>query len=245
MSEQVDVLIVGAGISGIGAGYHLTHQCPDTSFVDSRGAGRVRRHLADPQVPGHPLRHRSLHVRLPLQAVDGTADRDRGRDPQISGRGDRRERARPPHPLPAPDRARQLVEPGASLDRRGAADRHGRAGPPHRQLPVDVPGLLPPCRGLHARLAGHGALRGPDRPSADLAGGSGLSRQAGPGHRLGRHGGHARAGDGGRCQPCHRAAALADLVPHGAQRDPDRRRAARAGGRRELDPRDRPAQDPP
>jgi cation diffusion facilitator CzcD-associated flavoprotein CzcO len=28
-----DVLIVGAGISGIGAAYHLTQQCPDTSFV--------------------------------------------------------------------------------------------------------------------------------------------------------------------------------------------------------------------
>jgi cation diffusion facilitator CzcD-associated flavoprotein CzcO len=28
-----DVLIVGAGISGIGAGYHLTQDCPDKSFV--------------------------------------------------------------------------------------------------------------------------------------------------------------------------------------------------------------------
>jgi cation diffusion facilitator CzcD-associated flavoprotein CzcO len=28
-----DVLIVGAGISGVGAAYHLTHQCPGTSFV--------------------------------------------------------------------------------------------------------------------------------------------------------------------------------------------------------------------
>src|SRR5215218_1787599 len=32
-SEHFDVLIVGAGISGIGAAYHLTHQCPGTSFV--------------------------------------------------------------------------------------------------------------------------------------------------------------------------------------------------------------------
>src|SRR5262249_29944303 len=29
----VDVLIVGAGISGIGSAYHLTQQCPGTSFV--------------------------------------------------------------------------------------------------------------------------------------------------------------------------------------------------------------------
>lgn len=31
--EHIDVLIVGAGISGIGAAYHLTQECPDKSFV--------------------------------------------------------------------------------------------------------------------------------------------------------------------------------------------------------------------
>jgi glycine/D-amino acid oxidase-like deaminating enzyme len=31
--EYFDVLIVGAGISGIGGAYHLTKQCPGTSFV--------------------------------------------------------------------------------------------------------------------------------------------------------------------------------------------------------------------
>ncbi len=32
-AEHFDVLVVGAGISGIGAAYHLTHQRPGTSFV--------------------------------------------------------------------------------------------------------------------------------------------------------------------------------------------------------------------
>src|ERR1700757_2055049 len=32
-SEHFDVLIVGAGISGIGSAYHLTMQLPGTSFV--------------------------------------------------------------------------------------------------------------------------------------------------------------------------------------------------------------------
>ena len=32
-TEHFDVLIVGAGISGIGGAYHLTKQCPGTSFV--------------------------------------------------------------------------------------------------------------------------------------------------------------------------------------------------------------------
>ncbi len=35
--EHFDVLIVGAGISGIGAGYHLQDQCPDKSFVILEG----------------------------------------------------------------------------------------------------------------------------------------------------------------------------------------------------------------
>jgi cation diffusion facilitator CzcD-associated flavoprotein CzcO len=32
-TEHFDVLIVGAGISGVGAAYHLTRQCPGNSFV--------------------------------------------------------------------------------------------------------------------------------------------------------------------------------------------------------------------
>lgn len=30
--EHVDVLIVGAGLSGIGAGYHLQTRCPDRDY---------------------------------------------------------------------------------------------------------------------------------------------------------------------------------------------------------------------
>src|SRR5438105_8446575 len=33
VTEHFEVLIVGAGISGIGGAYHLTRQCPGTSFV--------------------------------------------------------------------------------------------------------------------------------------------------------------------------------------------------------------------
>src|SRR3954453_18237829 len=32
-AEHIDVLIVGAGLSGVGAGCHLTMQCPDKSFA--------------------------------------------------------------------------------------------------------------------------------------------------------------------------------------------------------------------
>ena len=32
-TEHFDVLIVGAGISGVGAAYHLQEQCPERTFV--------------------------------------------------------------------------------------------------------------------------------------------------------------------------------------------------------------------
>ena len=34
-AEHIDVLIIGAGISGINAAYHLSTQLPDRSFVAS------------------------------------------------------------------------------------------------------------------------------------------------------------------------------------------------------------------
>lgn len=37
MTEHVDVLVVGAGISGIGAGYHLQTNCPDRSYAIFEG----------------------------------------------------------------------------------------------------------------------------------------------------------------------------------------------------------------
>ena len=36
-SEHFDVLIVGGGLSGIGAGYHLQQKCPAKSYVILEG----------------------------------------------------------------------------------------------------------------------------------------------------------------------------------------------------------------
>lgn len=41
MSEYFDVLVVGAGISGVGAGYHLQDKCPDRSYVILEGRERM------------------------------------------------------------------------------------------------------------------------------------------------------------------------------------------------------------
>ncbi|MCH8181271.1 MAG: NAD(P)/FAD-dependent oxidoreductase [Proteobacteria bacterium] len=41
MSEHFDVLIVGAGLSGIGAAWHLRHQCPGKSFAILEGRDTI------------------------------------------------------------------------------------------------------------------------------------------------------------------------------------------------------------
>lgn len=35
--DYVDVIVVGAGISGIGAGYHLQDKCPDRTYLILEG----------------------------------------------------------------------------------------------------------------------------------------------------------------------------------------------------------------
>ncbi len=37
MTEHVDVIVVGAGISGIGTGYHLQTRCPDRTYMILEG----------------------------------------------------------------------------------------------------------------------------------------------------------------------------------------------------------------
>ena len=57
----------------------------------------------------------------------------------------------PPHPLPATRSTRRAGRAARQpLDHRRHAHRHRRDGPLHRELPLDVPGLLPARRGLHA-----------------------------------------------------------------------------------------------
>ena len=40
-NEHLDVLIVGAGLSGIGAGYHLQHNCPTKSYAILEGRDSI------------------------------------------------------------------------------------------------------------------------------------------------------------------------------------------------------------
>ena len=130
--EHVDVLIVGAGLSGIGAACHLRDKLPGQDLRDPRGARRDRRHLGPVPLSRHPLGLRHVHAGLLVPAVEGReGDRRRPGDPAV----------RPRHRARARRRERRSASTTGScapsgrlreraLDGRGRAHRHRRDGAP-------------------------------------------------------------------------------------------------------------------
>ena len=161
MSEHVDVLIVGAGISGIGGAYHLTQQCPGTSFVILEAQESFGGTWSPTAIPASAPTATCYTFGYRFKPWTGppiaTADEILQYLGEVIDENDldRHIRYQPP------DRRAQLVERRQPLDHRCDAHRHRRGGPLHRRLPLDVPGLLPPRRGLHAGVAGDGRLHGP------------------------------------------------------------------------------------
>ena len=199
-------MIAGAGISGVGAAYHLTTAMPGHELRRARGAEDLWRHLEHASLSRHPLRQRPAYLRLPVQAMDQRADRDRRRNPQIHGRGDRGERSRPPHPLSAHHR---LGDDGRARKISGPSTPSGPT--PARRLRFTT-NFFWMCQGYYRHAEGYtpewkdmAQLQGPDRPSAEMAGRSRLQEQARRRDRLRRHRGDADPGDGRRMprmSPC-------------------------------------------
>ena len=147
MAEHFDVLIVGAGISGIGGGYHLTHQCPGTSFVileaqESFGGTWLHASLSRASAP--------TPTSTPSATASSPGAAHRSRRPaeihkymgEVIEENDLARHIRYRHRIISARAGRARTAAGPSKRR---ADRHRRSGPLHRQLPVDVPGLLPAC----------------------------------------------------------------------------------------------------
>ena len=78
--EHFDVLIVGAGLSGIGAGYHLQQKCPGKSFAILEGRDCIGGTWDLFRYPGIRSDSRHVHAGLFVQAVD------RGRRRSPTGR---------------------------------------------------------------------------------------------------------------------------------------------------------------
>ena len=139
MTEFVDVVIVGAGISGISAAWHLQDRCPSKSYLVLESRDEPRRHLGPVQVPGYPVRLRHVHARIPVQAVGvGAGDRRRAVDPELSEGSGRRERHRQAHALRPEGDRRRLVRRGQPLDA-DASNRDGEQSRDRLLVPVRRP----------------------------------------------------------------------------------------------------------
>ena len=142
--EHVDVLIVGAGLSGIGAACHLRTSCPDKTFAILEARGAIGgtwdlfrypgiRSDSDMFTLGYPFR--------PWPEAEAIADgpsirsyiRDTAREYEIEDAIRFHQRV---------VRGR-LVHEGRALDGGGGAHRHAGATAAHLRLPLHVHRLLP------------------------------------------------------------------------------------------------------
>jgi monooxygenase len=99
--EHVDVLIVGAGLSGIGAGYHVQVGCPDKTYAIPEARDAIGGTWDLFRYPGIRSDSDMYTLGLRVQAVGrGPGDRRRILDPELRSRDRRRVRYRPEDPRP-------------------------------------------------------------------------------------------------------------------------------------------------
>ena len=222
-----DVIIVGAGLSGIGAAAHLQDRCPDRSFTIFEARDAIGGTWDLFRYPG--IRSDSDMYTLGYEfkpwadakaIADGSTIRryivetaaERGIDRQI----------RFGHRVVSAD--------WSSADARWTVEieHDGRRERQTLRLPAVLQRLLPLRRGAPADLRRRSGLSRPHRPSAVLARRPRPRRAARRRDRQRRDRGHAGAGDGEDCRPRDDAAALAELHRRAAVAGPDRRMAEAA-----------------
>ena len=208
--EHVDVLIVGAGLSGIGAAYRLQTSAPGRATPSSRGATAIGGTWDLFRYPGSGATRTCSRSATPS---------GRGREPKRSPTG---RRSSSTSATPWRGTASTATSASATGRRRrrgrratGAVDRRRRVGdatpPGHLRASSSCAAVTTTTTQGHPPDFAGGSASPAARAPAALARGPRLRRQAGRGHRQRRHGGDARprAGRGGR--PRHDAAAVADL----------------------------------
>ena len=150
--QHVDVIIVGAGLSGIGAACYVRAHCPTKSFAILEGRRHAGRHLGSVPLPRHSLRLGHVHARLPLPPWSSQAIAD---GPSIlSYIHDTAESTASTASIRFGHRVRRASWSSRrrALDGRGRG-RAGEDGPSaHLQLPLRLHRLLRLRRGLHARV---------------------------------------------------------------------------------------------
>ena len=236
--EHFDVLIVGAGLSGIGAAWHLQDRCPTKSYAILEGreaSGGTWDLFRYPGVRSDSDMYTLGYRFRPWKEAKAIADgpsilkyiREVASDHGIDGKI--RYRHRVVAASWSTPEARWTVE----VER-------GEAREPARftcNFLWMCSGYYRTDVGLPAGVPRHRALQGPGRPSAEMDRRHRLCRQEGRGDRQRRHGGDPGAGDGRqRRRARHHAAALADLhggaAVAGSVRDQDAQAPAAEGGLR-------------
>ena len=168
--EHLDVVIVGAGISGVGSACHLLHQRPGRSFVvlealeSFGGTWLVHRFpgaRSDSDLytfgyrfkpwTGAPIASSQEILKYMGEVID---------EHNLSGH------IRYHHRMTSASWSSEANVSG----NRCHAYRHRPAVAFYRWFFMDVPGLLPPCRRVHTSVARDGTLSGPHRPPPTLAG---------------------------------------------------------------------------
>ena len=231
MTEFVDVVIVGAGISGISAAWHLQDRCPDKSYVILERRENLGGTWDLFKYPG--IRSDSDMFTLGFRFKPWTSEKAIADGPSImsylketAAENGIDKHIRYGHKVVAAD--------WSDADNRWTlrVERDGEEVEINGLLPVRLQRLLQLRPGLLAGVRRLGRLRGHDHPPAALAGGPRLRGQEDRRHRQWRHRGDI---DSGPCRfgrrACDDAAALADLHRLAARRRPvhrpDEQHAAR------------------
>ena len=169
LPEHIDVLIVGAGLSGIGAAHYLQTECPWAGYAIFEARDSHRRHLGSLSLSRYPLGLGHAHPRVFLPALGRReVDRRRRLHPPVHQGHRGRGRHRPAHPFRPPHHRCRLVRRRCALADHGATrGRHDLRA--HRGLPLLLHRLLPLRPWVPARLRRHERLR-PARSSTPSSG---------------------------------------------------------------------------
>ena len=153
--EHFDVLIVGAGLSGIGAAVHLRKHCPERSFVILEGRERLGGTWDLFRYPGirsdsdmYTLGYSFKPWEQPKAIADGPSILKYVRDTARENGIERHIR------FGLHGGTRRLVERRCRLDGGGRARRQQRDGAHQLQLPLHVQRLLPLRRRLQPHFEG-------------------------------------------------------------------------------------------
>ena len=211
--EHFDVLIVGAGISGVGAAYHLQEQCPDKTFVvldkfDGFG-GTWLWHKYPGIRSDSDLYTFGYRFKPWTSAPIATAEEILKYMGEVIEENDLGRHIRYRHEVASAS--------WSSADNLWTVVVTDVAAGQRRTFTTN---FLWMCQGYYKFEEGYTPeWPGMDHPPPDLARGPRLQGQERPGDRLGGHHRHDRPGDGRRLQAHHGAAAVADVLLDRSQRE--------------------------